>query len=27
LVVDAVSDVAVTHVEEYIATTNWSPGS
>lgn len=26
-VVDAVSDVAVTHVEEYIATTNWSPGS
>jgi hypothetical protein len=26
-VVDAVSDVAVTHVEEYIATTNWSPFS
>lgn len=26
-VIDAVSDVAVPHVEEYIATTNWSPVS
>jgi hypothetical protein len=24
-VIDAVSDVAVTHVEEYIAAANWSP--